>query len=82
MTPRTRKVVAIVAALVLLMRWVDLYWQAAPALHPQRLLPHVLDVVALVALGGLWLGLFARELRRRPLLPLGAPGLAEALGDE
>ena len=73
---------AVVAGVVLAMRWVDLYWQAAPALHPERVAPHYLDAIAMVAVGGLWLGLFARELGSRPLLPLGAPGLEEALGDE
>jgi hypothetical protein len=30
-------------------------------------------MAAPLGLGGLWLFLFARELRRRPLLPLGEP---------
>jgi hypothetical protein len=79
---RRARRLAVVAALVLAMRWVDLYWQAAPALHPQRVWPHYLDLLALAGLGGLWVGLFLRALRRLPLLPLGAPGLEEALGDE
>jgi hypothetical protein len=43
---------------------------------------HWLDFVLPVALGGVWVGLFARQLRKRPLLPIGAPGLAEALGHD
>jgi hypothetical protein len=70
-----------VAALVLVMRWVDLYWQVAPTFHPQSILPHWLDAAAFVALGGLWISLFARELKRRPLLPVNAPELEEAVGD-
>jgi hypothetical protein len=32
-----------------------------------------------IALGGLWLGLFAFNLKQQPLLPLGDPKLAEAI---
>jgi hypothetical protein len=69
-----------VAVLLLVMRWVDLYWLAAPAFHPQGVHLHWLDIVAPIALGGLWLGAYARQLGSRPLLPLGDPDLVEALG--
>lgn len=73
---------SIVAVLLLVMRWVDVYWLAAPAFSPDHPHMHWLDLVLPVALGGVWVGLFARQLRKRPLLPAGAPGLAEALGHE
>jgi hypothetical protein len=65
-----------VAALLFVMRWVDLFWLVAPAFHPGRLSVHWLDLAAPVALGGGWLWLFARALRRRPLVPLHDPDLA------
>lgn len=68
-----------VAALLLLMRFVDLYWQAAPAFSSDRVAPHWLDLALPVALGGLWVALFLRELAKRPLLPVNDPFLAEAL---
>jgi len=69
-----------IAVLLLVMRWVDLYWLAAPAFHPDGVTLHWLDLVTPIALGGIWVGVYARELRARPLLPLGDPELAEALG--
>jgi hypothetical protein len=69
-----------VALLLLLMRFVDLYWLAAPAFSPDRVALHWLDVAAPVALGGIWISLFARELGKRPLLPVNDPFLPEALG--
>src|SRR5207244_1759157 len=69
-----------IALLLLAMRWVDLYWLAAPAFHPDHAVLHWLDVAAPVALGGIWLGVFAGQLRRRSLLPINDPDLAEALG--
>lgn len=78
---RRARTLAGVALLVLVMRWVDLYWQIAPAFHPEKILPHWLDAGAMLALGGLWVGLFARELKRRPLLPVNAPDLEAAIGE-
>jgi hypothetical protein len=70
-----------VAGVVLVMRWVDLLWQAAPVFHP-TLTIHWLDLAALLAVGGLWTALFARELGKHTLLPVAAPELKEALADE
>lgn len=69
-----------VAILLLAMRWVDLYWQAAPAMGLEGL--HWLDFVLPFALGGPWLWLFFRELAKRPLLPRNEPFLKEALDHE
>ena len=73
---------AVVALLLLVMRWVDLWWLAAPALSPDGVSFHWLDLVAPLGLGGIWVALFTAELRRRPLLPAGEPHLAEALAHE
>jgi hypothetical protein len=71
-----------VAILLLLMRWVDLHWLAAPAFSPDRPAVHWLDAATLVALGGFWVAAFARLLSRRPLLPVRDPFLKEALSHE
>ena len=70
---------ASIAALLLLMRWFDLYWLAAPAFSSEGPAFHWLDAALPIALGGLWIGLFADQLRRRPLLPANDPFLPEAL---
>lgn len=60
-----------IAVLILVLRYVDLYWITAPAFSPDHLRVHVFDVLCFVALGGLWSGLFLRQLRKHPLLPVG-----------
>ncbi len=70
---------SVVAALLLVMRWCDLYWQAAPIFSPDGPALHWLDAATMIAIGGLWIGLFAGQLARRPLLPVGDPALPEAL---
>jgi len=75
---RTPGLIAKVAAWMLLMRLVDLYWMTRPEFTP-RAFPTWLDFVVPIALFGLWLGFFAMNLKQRPLLPLGDPKLAEAI---
>jgi hypothetical protein len=68
-----------VVLLLLAMRMVDLYWVVLPALDRQTIHFSWMQFTAPLGLGGIWTAAFLRELRRRPLLPLGAPNLQEAL---
>lgn len=68
-----------VAALMLVMRWVDLLWQVEPAFQERNPAMYWMYLAAPVAIGGLWLFFFLRELRKRPLLPVNDPYLPEAL---
>jgi len=58
---------------LLVMRVADLFWLVTPAFRPQGFTLHWLDVAAPVALGGLWVGAFCVNLKRRALLPLHDP---------
>jgi hypothetical protein len=75
---RNAKVLPKIAIWLIFMRLVDLFWMTRPE-FTSRAMPTWLDVVLPIALGGLWLGLFAFNLKQRPLLPLGDPKLAEAI---
>jgi hypothetical protein len=63
----------IVAVLILVMRLVDLFWMIAPSFTHEHFHLSWMDLVAPIALGGLWLAFFARELSRRPLIPINDP---------
>jgi hypothetical protein len=76
---RNPRVLAALAGSVVLMRVVDLFWMIGPEAHGGALRVHWLDLVAPVAMGGLWISLYARQLTTRPLLPVGDPELREAL---
>ena len=70
---------AAVAAVVLAMRYVDLIWWIE-ASYPDGLSFYwILDIAAVIGLGGLWVWWFLHELRKRPLLPLHDPYFAEYL---
>jgi hypothetical protein len=67
---RKRTTLAALAAFVLFMRLVDIFWLIMPEVRGQGLSFHWLDVVAPLAIGGLWIAAFAWMLKRLPLLPL------------
>lgn len=79
-TKKDPRLLGTVASGLLFMRLVDLYWLVGPELHHGSGIPgYLLDVAALVGLGGLWFFAFTRELADRPLLPVGEPDLREIL---
>jgi hypothetical protein len=66
----------IVAVLILVMRLLDLLWMIAPDFtgeHSITWLGAGMYIVAPIAIGGLWLGFFARALTKRPLIPINDP---------
>ena len=76
---RTAGRVAIVGGLVLVMRYVDFYWNVMPALNHETPMPHWTNLATLVGLGGIWVALFAAQYKSSPVLPIGDPYLPEAL---
>jgi len=71
-----------VAVLLLVMRWVDLYWQVGPVFHHEGFTLHWLDLATVVGVGGIWFASFLRLLGKHPLLPVNDPYLEEALPSE
>lgn len=76
---RNARRVAFVAAFVLVMRYVDFYYNVMPAQGRESPMVHWMDLATVAAVGGAWLFLFAWQYRARPLLPVGDPYLREAL---
>jgi len=70
-----------VALLLLVVHWLDYFWQAAPNWN-HHLSFHWLDFATMLGLGGLWFGCFVFLLRRRPVLPFKDPYVPEALSHE
>jgi len=81
-TKRAPTVLGAVAAWVLLMRLVDLFWFVGPQSSPEHFSLHWLDIVTPAGLAGLWFAVFAWQYRSRPVVPLAEIGPAlEALGE-
>ena len=79
---RNGTTLAVGGAWVLTMHFVDLYWQVMPTLHPEGFRPSVLDVAALVTVGGCFVAAVSWVMRRQALVPLRDPRLAESLAFE
>jgi hypothetical protein len=77
---RNQAILPKIAMWLIAMRCLDLYWLTRPE-FTSRALPTILDLAAVLGLGGIWLWFFARQLKQAPLLPLGEPKLAEAIAN-
>jgi hypothetical protein len=75
---RNPSIIPKIAAWMIFMRLVDLFWLTRPEFTPNAI-PTVWDLAAALALGGLWLFVFAWQLQKMPLLPLGEPKLESFL---
>ena len=76
----TRRLVA-VACLMLVMRFLDVFWLIAPWVKQGAFGVHWMDIAAVLAVFGLWVGAFCYLLKGRAVLPVGDPYLPEALAD-
>jgi hypothetical protein len=72
----------LLAVVMLIMRLVDLHWLIMPAFYPNEIHFHWLDLALVVALGGGWVFIFARQLAGKPLLPRHDPQLQEIVQHE
>jgi hypothetical protein len=71
-----------VAIGILVMRLVDLIWLVEPSYEHHGFPIHWMDLAVPIGLVGLWVFLFVRQLRSRPLLPLNDPFFKEAFAHE
>ena len=76
---RNPRILGTVAAIVFLMRAVDVFWLTQPAFAGSRFRLHWMDILAPVGMGGLWLAAFLWQLGKRPLLPMNDPEMQEAV---
>jgi hypothetical protein len=67
-----------VALWMIFMRFVDIFWLTRPEFTPSAV-PSLWDLATALGLIGLWFFVFAWQLQRMPLLPLGDPKLGEVL---
>jgi Ni/Fe-hydrogenase subunit HybB-like protein len=75
---RNMRLLPKVAIYMIVIRLVDLYWMTRPEFTAHAI-PSWIDVVVPIGLIGVWVGVFAYNLQKMPLLPLGDPKLSEAI---
>lgn len=71
--------ICVVVGILLVMRMINLYWVVVPALDRGGIHLDWMQFTTPLGLGCIWTAGYLWQLKRRPLLPLGAPNLQEAL---
>jgi hypothetical protein len=69
---------AMIAAGILFMHLVEVFWIVMPAFYRQGPSLHWLDVGAVLGVGGMWMAVFVWQLKGRAFLPLHDPSLQGA----
>jgi hypothetical protein len=78
---RHAKVLMGVAGLVILMRFVDLFWLIAPEFTEGRLGFSWVYLVTPIGIGGVWVAYFVWQLGQRPLVPVHDPYMEAMLAN-
>jgi hypothetical protein len=76
---RNRHTLAAIAALLVCMQLVNVFWMIQPPFAPTGPALDWLNLFAVIGFGGLWLAVFSWQLPTRPLLPVHDPRLLPAL---
>jgi hypothetical protein len=76
---RRGEILGWVAAGLVIMSFVDIFWLMMPAFNHAGPEFHLTDWLAVLGIGGLWFWRFTSQLRGRPLLPLHDPRLKEIM---
>jgi len=79
---RRLRTLSFVAGYMVLLGLVDIYWLIMPAFHKNHPELNILDLLAILGIGGLWVAAFFRQLAKMPLLPLHDPRFEGALQHE
>jgi len=76
---RSRRALALFAGWLLLMHYVDLYWQVMPVFYQSGFGIHWLNPACLIAVGSTMGLTFWSNFREKPLIPVGDPRLKQCL---
>ncbi|MBV9303107.1 MAG: hypothetical protein JOY62_15470 [Acidobacteriaceae bacterium] len=68
-----------VAVFILFARLIDMFWIVEPTHRTKGFALYWTDIAAFLGVGGIWLYVYLMELKRRPLLPLRDPRVAEPM---
>jgi hypothetical protein len=71
--------IAIVTVIILVMRFVDIYWLVVPAHHPHDFYFSWITLFAFLGIGGLWLTAFIWQLKGQTIIPIHETWVDEAI---
>ena len=71
--------IRVVTVIILLMRFVDIYWLSAPAHYGSHFYFSWMTVAAFAAVGGIWLWAFIQQLKGQTIIPIHETWVDEAI---
>ena len=71
--------IGVVSMIILVMRYIDIYWLTAPSYYGQTFHYSWMDLTTLFGIGGLWVWLFIDQLKGQTILPIHETWVQEAL---
>jgi hypothetical protein len=72
---RRARLVGRLGLALLAIRFIDILWMVKPSAGAAHIGLHWLDIAVPLAIGGFWVGVFVRQLKARPLVPVNDPQL-------
>ena len=81
---RQLHVLSALTGMMVVLTLVDVYWLVVPGFQSERSGPrlHPSDLLAVIGIGGIWVGTYIWQLKKMPLLPLHDPRFEGALQHE
>jgi hypothetical protein len=79
---RNPRKLVLIALLVLAMRIIDQWWMLIPAFTGEKFSLSWMDIVAPIAVGGLWLAFFTSQLSKRALVPINDPQFESVMAQQ
>lgn len=76
---RNTMTLGLAAVWILLVHFVDIYWQVMPTLHHHGVHFSPMDVTAFVGIGGIFVAVFGWATARKATVPVGDPRLKESV---
>ncbi len=79
-TKRRGRMLARVAAALIFVHLIAVFWIVVPSFHHGELQVHWMDLAAAIGIGGVWIAMFIWQLKERPLVPVHDHRLHEVSG--
>jgi hypothetical protein len=73
------KTIAVVTIIILVMRYVDLYWLIGPAFYGHKFHFSWMNLTSLIGIGGVWLYFFIGQLKGQSIVPIHETWVEEAI---
>ena len=71
--------IAVVAVIIIVMRYVAIYWLVAPSWYGEHFHYSWIDVTTLLGIGGIWMFTFVNQLKGQTIIPIHETWVEEAL---